>query len=43
VFVRTSTVERAAMNDLKEDQKLNFDIVVDKRTGKSSADNLNAA
>jgi CspA family cold shock protein len=31
------------MNDLKEGQKLNFDIVADKRTGKSSAGNLSAA
>ena len=42
VFVRISAVERAGMHDLKEGQKLNFDIVADKRTGKSSAGNLRA-
>jgi cold shock CspA family protein len=31
------------MYDLKEGQKLNFDLVADPRTGKSSADNLRAA
>jgi len=31
------------MYDLKEGQKLNFDVVADRRTGKSSADNLKAA
>ena len=43
VFVHISAVERAGMYDLKEGQKLNFDIVADKRTGKSSAGNLSAA
>jgi cold shock CspA family protein len=31
------------MYDLKEGQKLNFDVVADRRTGKSSADNPKAA
>jgi CspA family cold shock protein len=43
VFVHISAVERAGMYDLKEGQKLNFDVVADRRTGKSSADNLKAA
>jgi CspA family cold shock protein len=43
VFVHISAVERAGMYDLKEGQKLNFDIVADKRSGKSSAGNLSAA
>jgi CspA family cold shock protein len=43
VFVHISAVERAGMNDLREGQKLNFDLVADRRTGKSSADNLKAA
>jgi CspA family cold shock protein len=43
VFVHISAVERAGMNDLREGQKLVFDIVADKRTGKSSAGNLRAA
>ena len=43
VFVHISAVERAGMYDLKEGQKLNFDVVADRRTGKSSAANLKAA
>ena len=39
VFVHISAVERAGMRSLVEGQKLNFDIVSDRR-GKSSADNL---
>jgi hypothetical protein len=31
------------MYDLKECQKLSFDVVADRRTGKSSAANLKAA
>jgi cold shock protein len=42
VFVHISAVERAGMRDLKEGQKISFDIVADKRTGKSNADNLRA-
>jgi CspA family cold shock protein len=40
VFVHISAVERAAMQNLNEGQKLSFDIVTDRRTGKLSADNL---
>jgi cold shock protein len=43
VFVHISAVERAGMYDLKEGQKVTFDIVSDSRTGKSSAENLQAA
>jgi cold shock protein len=43
VFVHISAVERAAMRDLNEGQKIAYDVVVDKRTGKSSADNLKPA
>ena len=43
VFVHISAVERAGMCDLREGQKVSFDIVSDSRTGKSSADNLQAA
>ena len=42
-FVHISAVERAGINDLKEGQKVSFEIVTDKRTGKSSAGNLTAA
>jgi cold shock protein len=43
VFVHISAVERAGMNTLNEGQKINFEVVADKRTGKSSAGNLSAA
>ena len=43
VFVHISAVERAGMSSLNEGQKLNYEIVADRRTGKSSADRLQAA
>ena len=43
VFVHISAVERAGMNDLTEGQKVSYEIVKDKRSGKSSAGNLKAA
>ena len=43
VFVHISAVERAGMRDLNEGQKISYEIVADKRTGKSSADNLKPA
>jgi len=43
VFVHISAVERAGMQSLSEGQKLQFEIVRDNRTGKSSAGNLQAA
>jgi CspA family cold shock protein len=43
VFVHISAVERAGMGTLTEGQTVSFDIVADRRTGKSSADNLRAA
>jgi cold shock protein len=42
VFVHISAVERAGMRVLNEGQKVAFDVVADRRTGKSSADNLHA-
>jgi cold shock protein len=42
VFVHISALERAGMLALSEGQKIAFDIVADRRTGKSSADNLQA-
>jgi CspA family cold shock protein len=42
VFVHISAVERAGMNSLNEGQKVSFDLLADRRTGKSSADNLRA-
>ena len=42
VFVHISAVERAGMASLNEGQKIEFEVVADRRTGKSSADNLKA-
>lgn len=42
VFVHISAVERAGLNGLNEGQKVSFEVVADRRTGKSSADNLRA-
>ena len=40
MFVHISAVERGGLHDLREGQKIAYEIVADKRTGKSSADNL---
>jgi cold shock protein len=40
VFVHISAVERAGMSTLNEGQRLSFDVVADRRTGKSAAENL---
>ena len=42
VFVHISAVERAGMRGLNEGQKVSFDVVADRRTGKTSAENLRA-
>ncbi|MET3855716.1 MULTISPECIES: cold-shock protein [unclassified Rhizobium] len=43
VFVHISAVERAGMRSLADGQKISYEIVQDRRSGKSSADNLQAA
>ncbi len=43
VFVHISAVQRAGLTGLDDGQKVNYEIVQDKRSGKSSADNLSAA
>jgi CspA family cold shock protein len=43
VFVHISALERAGLSGLGEGQKIKFDVVVDPRKGKSSADNLEQA
>jgi cold shock protein len=43
VFVHISAVERAGMRDLNEGQKIAYEVVADKRSGKSSAENLKPA
>ncbi|HKD29165.1 MAG TPA: cold-shock protein [Xanthobacteraceae bacterium] len=42
VFVHISAIERAGMHGLNEGQKVSFDVVSDRRTGKSAAENLRA-
>lgn len=41
-FVHISAVERAGLGDLREGQKVGFELVADKRSGKMSAENLQA-
>ena len=43
VFVHISAVERAGWTSLNEGQKLSYEIVTDRRNGKSSADRLATA
>ena len=40
VFIHISAVEQAGLRELNEGQKVNYEIVADKRAGKSSAGNL---
>jgi CspA family cold shock protein len=43
VFVHISAVQAAGMHGLNEGQKISYEIVTDKRSGKQSAGNLTAA
>ncbi len=43
VFVHISAVERAGLRSLSEGQRVSYELVADKRTGKTSADKLAAA
>lgn len=43
VFVHISAVERSGMHSLVEGQKVSFEIVADRRSGKSAAENLQPA
>lgn len=43
VFVHISAVERAGLYQLNEGQKISYELVADRRTGKMSADQLKAA
>lgn len=40
VFVHISAVERAGLNGLNEGQKISYELVADRRSGKMSADQL---
>ncbi len=42
VFVHISAVEQAGMRGLAEGQKIDYELVTDKRSGKQSAGNLQA-
>jgi CspA family cold shock protein len=41
-FVHISAVERSGLRDLHEGQKIGFELVSDRKSGKLSADNLKA-
>jgi cold shock protein len=43
VFVHISAVEQAGLRSLQEGQKVDFEVVPDRRSGKSAATNLRAA
>ena len=43
VFVHISAVERAGLYELKEGQRVSFEVVPNRKTGKSSAENLKTA
>lgn len=42
VFVHISAVQRFGLNDLPDGQKVSYELVADKRSGKMSADKLQA-
>ncbi|MBB3238359.1 cold-shock protein [Phyllobacterium endophyticum] len=43
VFVHISAVERAGLRSLNDGQKISYELVRDKKSGKMSADQLSAA
>ena len=43
VFVHISAVERAGLRELREGQRVSFEVVMDRKTGKSAATNLQTA
>jgi cold shock protein len=43
VFVHISAVERAGLQGLDEGQEVFFEVVANRKTGKSSAENLRSA
>ncbi len=43
IFVHISAVERAGMRNLVEGQRISYEILQDKRSGKDAAANLQAA
>ena len=43
VFVHASAVERAGMRSLSDGQKISYEVIQDRKSGKSSAENLQTA
>ena len=43
VFVHISAVERSGLGTLQDGQKISFEVITDRRSGKPSADNLRTA
>jgi cold shock protein len=41
-FVHVSAIKRAGMNDMREGQKISFELLTDTRSGKMSAEKLHA-
>jgi CspA family cold shock protein len=42
VFVHISAIQRAGMSNLNEGQKLTFEVVENRKTGRAAAENLQA-
>lgn len=40
VFVHATAVQRAGLNDLSDGQKVSYELVADRRSGKMSADRI---
>ena len=43
VFVHIAAVQRAGLRELREGDKLTYELITDRRTGKTSAGNLQLA
>lgn len=43
VFVHISAVQRSGLQTLNEGQKISFEVIQDRRSGKAAAENLQAA
>jgi CspA family cold shock protein len=43
VFVHATALERSGMRDLREGQKVSFEVETDRRSGKAAAANLQSA
>lgn len=43
VFVHITAVQRAGLRELREGDKISYELVTDRRTGKTSAGNLQLA